>query len=115
MKKRFYIITTFILSASVLIMSSCLKDPRAQDFSNVGTLVELPLAAYTGAGNLSADALPILSTPQTIPVVVNVAAPKPLSSALKVTLKLDVDSMTKFNQGLLNTFLKDSTTYVNDT
>jgi hypothetical protein len=97
MKKRFYIITTFILSAAVLTMSSCLKDPRAQDFSNVGTLIELPLEAYNGVGALVPEALPIQTTAQTIPVVVNVAAPKALSSALTVTLVLDTAAITAYN------------------
>jgi hypothetical protein len=97
MKKRFYIITTFILSLAVLTMSSCLKDPRAQDFSNVGALVELPLEAYNGVGKLVAEALPIQTTPQTIPVVVNIAAPKALGSATTVTLLLDTAAITAYN------------------
>ena len=115
MKKRLYLTLTLAFSVTVLIMSSCLKDPRAQDFSNVGTLVELPLAAYTGAGNLTAAALPIQDAAQDIPVIVNVAAPKPLASALKVTLKLDVDSMARLNTKILNKFNADSTAFQNDT
>jgi len=99
----------------VLSLSSCLKDPRYVDFSKVGTLIELPLAAFTGPGKLAPEALPITSTPQTFNLIVNVAAPKPLSTAVKVTFKLDVDTMTRLNAKLLATFNTDSTAYVNDT
>ena len=115
MKNKKYSILTLTTAAIMLMMSSCLKDSRYVDFSKVGTLVELPLAAFTGAGNLAPEALPIQSTPQTFPVVINVAAPKALSTALSVTLKLNTDSLAKFNQGLLNTFNTDSTAYANDT
>jgi hypothetical protein len=97
MKKKLYLITTLILSVAVLSLSSCLKDPRAQDFSNVGTLVELPLEAYTGVGKLVPEALPIQTTPQNIPVVINIASPKPLSSALTVTLAVDNNALTAYN------------------
>jgi len=97
MKKRFYIITTFILAAATLTLSSCLKDPRAQDFSNVGTLVELPLEAYNGLDQLIPEALPIQTTPQTVSLVVNVAAPKALSSNLTVTLAIDQAALDAYN------------------
>jgi hypothetical protein len=115
MKKKLYLITTILLSAAVLTMSSCLKDPRAQDFTKVGTLVELPLAAYSGVGAFTPEALPIKSTAQSFILVINVAAPKPLSTPLKVTLKLNTDSLTKLNLKVFNQFLSDSTAYVNDT
>lgn len=97
MKKKFYIIAAFTLAAAMLTLSSCLKDPRAQDFSNVGTLVELPLEAYNGVGALVAEALPIQATPQIIPIVVNVASPKALSTPLTVTLGLDAAALTAYN------------------
>jgi hypothetical protein len=97
MKKKIYLITTILLSAAVLSLSSCLKDPRYVDFSKVGTLVELPLAAANGLGNLTPEALPILATPQPIQVVVNVASPSALSSALTVTLAVDQAALTAYN------------------
>lgn len=98
MKKKIYLLTTITLSAAVLSLSSCLKDGnKFVDFSNVGTLVELPLSAFSGTGKLTAAALAITDTPQTIPVIVNVASPKPLSSALTVTLALDEPALTAYN------------------
>jgi hypothetical protein len=96
MKKRLYLITTLILSVAALSLSSCLKDPRAQDFSNVGAEVELPLAA-TYYNKLVPAALPITATAQTITLVVNVAAPKPLGSALPVTLVIDQAALDAYN------------------
>jgi len=97
MKKRFYIITTFILAAATLTTSSCLKDPRAQDFSNVGALVELPLEAYNGVGALVSEAFPITTTAQDLPVVVNLASPKTLGSDLTVTLSVDQAALDAYN------------------
>jgi hypothetical protein len=81
----------------VLTLSSCLKDPRAQDFSNVGTLIELPLESYNGPGVLVSEALPIQAAAQTIPVVVNIASPKPLSTATTVTLAIDQTALDAYN------------------
>lgn len=117
MKKRsYFIIATFISAVALSIsLSSCLKDPRYVDFAKVGTLVELPLAAFNGNNTLVAEALPIQDAAQIFPVVINVAAPKPLSSPLKVTLKLDVDSLARYNQKLVAQFTADSLAYENDT
>jgi hypothetical protein len=86
-----------LILTGTLSLSACLKDSRFVDFSQVGTLVDLPLAAYNGAGKLTPEALPITATPQTIAVVVNVASPKPLSSALTVTLAVDQAALTAYN------------------
>lgn len=50
MKKRFYYITTILLSAAVLSLSSCLKDSRYVDFSKGTPVVEFNLGglAYYG-------------------------------------------------------------------
>lgn len=97
MKKRFYFITTIMLSATLLSLSSCLKDSRYINFGGVGTTIELPIEAYTGQGNLIAEALAIQPTPPTIPLIVNVASPKPLSSALSVTLALAPAALAAYN------------------
>src|SRR5882757_4405122 len=97
MKKRLYILTVIILSATILSLSSCLKDSRFVDFSQVGTMVELPLEAFNGPGKLVAGAFPIQAAPQTIKLVVNLASPKPLSSDLTVTLGVDQAALTAYN------------------
>lgn len=98
MKKKLNIITALILlSVTIFGLSSCLKDNRFVDFSKVGTLIELPLEAFNGPGNTVAESFPIQTTPQTFNLVVNVASPKPLNSAVTVTLALDQAAMTAYN------------------
>jgi hypothetical protein len=96
-KKLISKLSVLIGLTAVLGFSSCLKDDRYVDFSKVGTLVELPLSAYTGLGKLTPRALPILTEAQTIPVVVNVASPKPLGQAVNVTVALDQAALDAYN------------------
>ena len=98
MKKRFYYITTIMLSAAALSLSSCLKDDsRFTNFAGAGTTIELPIEAYHGEGNLIAEAVPIQTPGPVVPLIVNVASPKPLTSALNVTLALDAAALTAYN------------------
>lgn len=110
MKKLIYSFTTIFLIITAFGLSSCLKDSRYVDLSNVGTLIELPISAYYGAGNPVPEALPIKTTPQSFPLVVNVASPAPLGTAVNVTFKLNTDSLAKFNAQ----YVADSTAYAND-
>ena len=94
---KIYLITAL---ASIVVFSGCLKDDALIDFSKVGVLVELPLAAY----NPNADgdkfvSLSYVSTSTNIdhPVVVNVASPKPLDAPLDVTLKVNEAALTAYN------------------
>lgn len=91
MKKRLYFISTLLLAATALSLSSCLKDPRYVDFSKAGNVVDMP---FSGLGSFGADA--ITETPAddangTIvrQFAVNVATSKPTSSDTKVTLAVD--------------------------
>ncbi|MFI5136234.1 MAG: DUF1735 domain-containing protein [Sphingobacteriales bacterium] len=98
MKKRFYIITTITLSATLLSLSSCLKDDsHFINFAGAGATIELPIEAYDGIGNLIPEANNISSKPSILPTIVNVASPKPLSTALNVTLALDPAALTAYN------------------
>ena len=99
--KLFKNIYVLALGGLALTMSSCLKSSDTYvDFSKAGTLVELPLAGYSP--NADGDKFVFLSYAATLPtvenpVVVNVASPKPLSSALDVTLKVDDAALTAYN------------------
>ncbi len=97
MKKIIYSLTTILLSAAVLSLSSCLKDPRYLDFAASGASIELPLEAYNGVGSLVAESYNISSTPTVLPVAVNVAAPSPFTSPLAVTLAVDTAAVTAYN------------------
>jgi len=114
MKKILYSITTILLAASALSLSSCLKDSRYVDFTGSTATVELPLAAYQqnlSPGSFVTDAFPIQSTPQTIPVVINIASPTTLKTATTVTLKLNTDTIASLN----NIYQEQLTAYDNDT
>jgi hypothetical protein len=106
--KLFKNICLLALGGLALTTSSCLKSSDTYvDFSKAGTLVELPLAGY--GPNADGDKFVFLSYAATLPsvenpVVVNVASPKPLSTALDVTLKVDDAALTSYN-------VKHATTY----
>lgn len=113
--KRTYIYLYTILAALTVFLSSCLKSEKTfTDFSKAGTLVELPLAAYTGLNKTAAVAIPIQAAAQTVPVVVNVASPVALSTSLKVTLKVDEAALTALNNKNIAQYKADSTAAAND-
>ncbi|HJP62517.1 MAG TPA: DUF1735 domain-containing protein [Mucilaginibacter sp.] len=99
MKKRLYFISTILLAATALSLSSCLKDPRYVDFSKAGNVVDMP---FSGIGSFGADA--ITETPAddengTIvrQFAVNVATAKPTTVDTKVTLAVDKSIVATYN------------------
>jgi hypothetical protein len=96
MKKRFYIKTALSLMAMALI-SSCLKNSKyAVDFQDAKPLVELPSAAYLGTFQVvGVTAKASGASPFNVPV--NLAAPKPLGSALTVKLSVNQAALTAYN------------------
>lgn len=93
--------------AGVTFLSACLKDDNFVDFSKVGTLVELPLAAYNP--DAKGNKIVVLSYPSDATsvdhqVVVNVASPEPVSSNLDVTLKVDDAALTAYNTANATTY-----------
>ncbi len=99
MKKIFYIKGALTALTAVTLLSSCLKDDsRYVDFASSKPLVELPAATgVAGSGVFQANSYAIVSTPTPLNVQVNVAAPKPLSSALTVKLSVDQAALTAYN------------------
>lgn len=93
-----------LLVALALNLSSCLKSKDTYvDFSKVGTTIELPLAALnqeTGV-KVVVNKYTSSTTPSDLPVVVNIASPKPLNRALTVTLAVNAnDAIGKLNTAL---------------
>lgn len=83
-----------IIGASFLF-TGCLKDEAPNDFSTVGTIIEIP---YAGLGYFSSAALIFSGTdPVTLNFDVNIASPYPLSSDLTVTLGVDDSKRTAYN------------------
>ncbi|MEZ2337272.1 DUF1735 domain-containing protein [Mucilaginibacter sp. RCC_168] len=100
MKTKLYIKTAFVALVSMAGLSSCLKDNQHYvDFASAKPLVELPAATGVGAngGLFEAVALDISDTPIPINLMVNVAAPKPLSTPLTVKISVDQAALTKYN------------------
>jgi len=118
MKKILYIKTAFLSLASMAVLSSCLKDDaHFVNFAGSKPLVELPAATGVGpaGGFITPIALPISSTPAEVDLLVNVAAPNPLSTALTVKLTIDAAALTSYNNAQEAQYKSDSLAYVNGT
>lgn len=89
-------IATVLLVLSVLGLSSCLKENEDTytDFTKVGTTVELPLAALNQETNVKVvtKAYTASASGTDLPIVVNIASPKPLSTNLTVTLAVNANN-----------------------
>jgi hypothetical protein len=107
-------IKIYFLAAGLVIftLTSCLKSSDNYiDFSKVGTLIELPLAAYrptTHTPSLTVYKIAVqtyaaASTPSDLPVVVNIASPEPLGSDLTVTLAADPAALADLKTKIGNT------------
>jgi hypothetical protein len=99
MKKRLYLITTILLSAAALSLSSCLKDNRYVDFSKAGNLVDFPLGgkAYYGADAITEA--PDTDANGTIvrQFAVNVATANVPTTATTITLAVDNSIIDTYN------------------
>lgn len=108
MKPQFFKNSLILTFAFLMLFSSCLKDDRYIDYSKVGTLIELPLAAYN-PNNLGYKLLvktyPQSPTPAELPVVINVASPEPLGTDLKVTLAVDAAALANYNTANSKSFI----------
>jgi len=95
MKKRIYLITTILLSAGALTLSSCLKDSRFVDFTKVGTIVEFPKG---GLVNFGPDAVTDATDTIVKQFAINVASPTVPTTATTVTLSVnDPAVITAYN------------------
>ncbi len=88
---------------AMTLFSGCLKDSRYIDYSKVGVLIELPLAEVNnyqgGSGPFESPTYSLAKgATDTLIVAVNVASPKPLTTALSVTLTTsDLTALNAFN------------------
>jgi len=96
MKKRSYIITTILLSAAALSLSSCLKDSRFVDLTKVGTIVEFPYGGqvFFGTGSEAITATDTIVQK----FAVNVASPSVPTTATPITFDVDnAATVTAYN------------------
>jgi hypothetical protein len=80
-----------LLALSMLLLSACLKDKPAVDFSTVGTIIEILPVNGGGLENFSGAELNFDAT-ETIDsaaVVLNIASPEPLNNPLTITMKVN--------------------------
>jgi len=114
MKKKFYIKTALLSLMSMALLSSCLKDnAHFVNFAGSKPLVELPAATgVAGTGEFQAVAFSITSTPTPLDLLVNVAAPKPLTTALNVKLIVDQAALSAYNAANIAAYKADSASAV---
>src|SRR3954463_1007980 len=87
MKKVFITLMTFVS----LLLSACLKDTPAVDFSMVGTIIEILPVNGGGLENISVAELNFDAT-ETIDsaaIVLNIASPEPLNNPLTITMEVN--------------------------
>src|ERR1700742_4067123 len=97
MKKRIYLITTLVLSAVMLSLSSCLKDNN-----HTINLSDSPPVTYFNLGGQSffgPDAFTDPTDTVTRQFAVTVASKTPPTTETKITLALDNTIIDKYNAG----------------
>ena len=88
-----------LLALIMLLLSACLKDKPAVDFSTVGTIIEiLPVNGggleNFGGAELNFDAT---ETIDSAAIVLNIASPKPLNKALTISMEVNDNIRTAYN------------------
>ena len=87
-------ILAVVFGFGFLSMAGCLKDTPNNDFSTIGTIIEIP---YSGLEYFASDALNFTADTITLDFVVNVASVYPLNSDVTVTLGIDDAKRTAYN------------------
>ena len=82
------------LSGAAFFLTGCLKDKAPNDFSTVGTIVEIP---YSGLEYFSKASLNFTADTITLTFNVNIASPNTLSDALTVQVNVDDSKRTAYN------------------
>jgi len=88
----------FLFGFGSLLLSGCFKEAPAVDFSTVGTIIEIipPFGGLENFGNAGL-VFPAGDLYDSEQVVVNIAAPKPLSVPLTVTLGINDSALSAYN------------------
>ncbi len=83
----------------VLLLSSCLKDNPAVDFSTVGTIIEILPVNGGGLENFSGAALNFDAneTIDSASIVLNIASPEPLNHPLTIAMEVDDGIRNAYN------------------
>jgi len=99
MKKRLYLITTILISATLLTLSSCLKDSRYVNFNTGGVIVNFPLGGLNYFGQDAITETPDTDANGTIvrQFSVDIAEINAPTSPTTVTLAIDNTIITSYN------------------
>jgi hypothetical protein len=101
--KKLLIITFSLVG---LFLAGCLKDTPNVDFSNLSPIAELEYPAGAGGNGLgsgleffSGGALlfPPTDVSDTVTFMANIASPSPLGKAVNITVGIDANALTKYN------------------
>ncbi len=87
-------ILSVLCGFGLLSMAGCLKDTPNNDFSTIGTIIEIP---YSGLEYFASDALNFTADTITLDFVVNVASVYPLGSDVNVTIGVDDAKRVSYN------------------
>jgi hypothetical protein len=95
MKYKYIFLQLFM----ILLLSSCLKDTPAVDFSSVGTIIEILPPDGGGLENFDAAALEFdpADLSEDADIDLNIASPKPLTKSLTITVAVDDGLRTSYN------------------
>jgi hypothetical protein len=95
MKYKYILLPAFM----ILLLSSCLKDSPAVDFSNLPTIIEILPSNGGGLENFDAATLEFPATDPTgsADIDLNIASPKPLTKTLTITLAVTDELRTSYN------------------
>ena len=94
--KKIYI---SLLSLIILLLSGCLKDTPAVDYSTVGTIIEILPVNGGGLENFGGAELNFdpMETIDSAGIVLNIASPQPLNKDLTITMGVNDNIRTAYN------------------
>src|SRR6476660_9912346 len=92
-------ISISLFALIMLLLSACLKDKPAVDFSTVGTIIEILPVNGGGLENFDAAELNFDATEaiDSAAIVLNIASPNPLNTALTINMEVDDNLRTTYN------------------
>ena len=91
--------TYIYLLLMIILLSACLKDKPAVDFSTVGTIIEILPVNGGGLENFDAAELNFDATEalDSAAVVLNIASPNPLNTPLTISVEVNDGMRTAYN------------------
>jgi hypothetical protein len=88
-----------VIALITLLLSACLKDKPAVDFSTVGTIIEILPVNGGGLENFGTAELSFdpTETIDSAAIVLNIASPEPLNKSLTISMGVNDNMRTAYN------------------